>query len=107
MSSCLNYLVLIDYNRLVLAALLMNRCLYTCWYGLAMQSKNTEDESLVNSMWSKVYVTVGCPSVCLSHRSTAAMAAGRFAAECPAGRRYKSIAAGVVLQAPVLSSRCG
>ena len=76
-SSCLNYLVLIDYNRLVLAALLMNRCLYTCWYGLARQSKNTEDESLVNSMWSKVYVTVGCPSVCLSVPSINSSNGGR------------------------------
>ena len=35
-------------------------------------------------MCSRVYVAVGCPSVCLSHRSTAATAAGGFAAEQPA-----------------------
>jgi len=29
---------------------------------------------------------VGCPSVCVSHRLTAA---GEFAAGCPAGRRYQ------------------
>ena len=28
-------------------------------------------------------------SVCQSHRSTAATAAGKFAAECPAGRKYR------------------
>ena len=33
------------------------------------------------------------PSVCLSHLSTAATAAGGFAAERPAGRRYRSTAA--------------
>jgi len=37
-----------------------------------------------------VYVTVGRPSVCLSCRSTAATAAGWYAAECFAGRRYRS-----------------
>ena len=37
--------------------------------------------------WSSVR-----PSVCLSHPSVAAAACGRFAAECPAGRRYRSIA---------------
>jgi len=44
-----------------------------------------------------------CPSVhpyvCLSHRSTAAAACNRFAAERLAGRRYRSIAAGA-LRAP-------
>ena len=45
-------------------------------------------------MRSRVYVTVGCTSVCLSHLSTAAAAVGGFAAEHPAGRRYRSIAAG-------------
>ena len=39
-----------------------------------------------------VYVTVRCPSVCLSH-SPAAAACCRFAAVGPAGRRYQSIAA--------------
>jgi len=42
------------------------------------------------------------PSLCLSRRSTAATAAGEFAAERPAGRQYKSIAAGA-LQAPCCS----
>ena len=50
----------------------------------------------LQSMRSRVYETVECPSVrpsvCLSHRSTAA-ACGGFAAERPAaGRRYRSIA---------------
>ena len=35
-----------------------------------------------------------CPSVCLSHRSTAAGVAGGLAAERPVGRRYRSIAMG-------------
>ena len=34
----------------------------------------------------------GGPSVCLSHRSTVAAACSGFAAERPAGRRYRSIA---------------
>jgi len=43
---------------------------------------------------------------------TAATAAGGFAAECPAGRRYRLIAmgmlvAGVVVQARAVSSKCG
>ena len=42
---------------------------------------------------SRVYVTIERPSVCLSHRSTAATAAGRFAAERRASRRYRSTAA--------------
>jgi len=44
------------------------------------------------------------PSVCLSHPLTAATAAGGFAAERPAGRRYQSSSAGAVLQALVLST---
>ena len=47
-----------------------------------------------HSMRSRVYVSVGCPSACLSHRSTAAAAAGGFAAEHCAGTRYRSIVAG-------------
>jgi len=43
-------------------------------------------------MRSSVYETVERPSVCLSHRSTAAAACGGFAAERPAGRRYRPIA---------------
>ena len=35
-----------------------------------------------------------CPSLCLSHRSTAAATGGGLAAERPAGRTYRSIAAG-------------
>ena len=44
-----------------------------------------------HSMQSTVYVMVGCLSICLSHRLTAATAAGGFAAEHPAGRRYRWI----------------
>jgi len=51
-----------------------------------------------HSMRSRLYVTVRRPSVrpsvCLSHRSTAAAACGEFAAERPAGRTYRSTAAG-------------
>jgi len=42
-------------------------------------------------MLSRVFVTVGCPSVrpsvCLSHRSTAATEAGGFVVQRPAGRK--------------------
>ena len=48
----------------------------------------------LRSVLNKVYVMVGCPSVRLSHRSTAAAAARGFAAERPADRRYQSIAVG-------------
>ena len=44
-------------------------------------------------------MTVGCPSVCLSHRSTAATA--------PCEKRYQSTTAGTVLRAPEMSSKCG
>ena len=56
--------------------------------------------TLVHSMRCRVYVTVGCPSVCLSHRSTAATAVGGFAAERTVDRRYRPTAAGDVLRAP-------
>ena len=46
-----------------------------------------------HSMRNGVYVTVGCPSVCVSRWLTAVTAASGFAAERPAGRRYRSIAA--------------
>jgi len=46
------------------------------------------------------------PSVCLSHRSTAATAAGGFAAERPVGRTYRSTAAGAVMQRPVRVASC-
>ena len=45
-----------------------------------------------HSMWSRVYVTVRCLSVCLSH-SPAAATCGEFAAVGPAWKRYRSIAA--------------
>jgi len=63
------------------------------------------------SMRSRVYLTVGRPSVRpsvrLSHRSTAATAAGGFAAVRRAGVRYRSTAEGAMLQVPALSSKCG
>ena len=44
-------------------------------------------------MRSRVYVTLGCPSVllsvCLSRQSTAAAACGWFTAECPSGAAYQ------------------
>ena len=64
-----------------------------------------------HSMWSRV--CAGCssirPSVCLTHRSKAATAAGGFAAERPAcsrpvGRRYRLIAASA-LRAPCCRRR--
>jgi len=42
-------------------------------------------------MRSRDYVTVGCPCVCLSHHSTAAVAGGGFAAGRRAGGTYRSI----------------
>jgi len=48
------------------------------------------------SMRSRICVTVGCPSVRPSRRSTAATAAGGFAAERPAIRRYRLLAAGAM-----------
>ena len=45
----------------------------------------------------QAYVTVRCPSVCLSHSPVVASCGG-FAAVGPAGRRYRSIAARPALQ---------
>jgi len=45
--------------------------------------QKSDDIFIVNSMLSRVYVTVGCPSVCLTHRSTEAAACNWFAAERP------------------------
>ena len=50
------------------------------------------------------------PSVRLSHRFTAAAACGGFSAERPAGRRYRSTAAGAQQQRrrnTAFSSKCG
>ena len=52
------------------------------------------------------------PYACISRRSTAAAACGGFAAECRAGRTYRSTAAGVGAQqqrrrSTALSSTCG
>ena len=44
------------------------------------------------------------PSVRLSHRSAAATAADGFAAERQSGRRYRSMAAGALQQAPCSTS---
>ena len=46
-------------------------------------------------------------SVCVSRLSTAATVAGGFAAERPAGGRYRSPTAFAVQQVPALSSTCG
>jgi len=54
-----------------------------------------------------VGLTVRRAFVGLFDQSTAATAAGGFAAACPAGRRCRLIAAGVMPQAPALSSKCG
>jgi len=51
-------------------------------------------------MHRRVYLTVGC----LSHRSTAAVVAGGFAAEHPSGRRYRSTAASAVYQLQLSSN---
>ena len=58
--------------------------------------------TLPRSAQSRVYVTAGCLSVCMSHQWTAAAAVSRFAAELPVGRRYPMIAADTVLHAPAL-----
>jgi len=58
-----------------------------------------------------LHVTVGCPSVRpsvrLSHRSTAAMADGGFAAERRRLQRISLDSCGAALHAPVLGSECG
>jgi len=63
-----------------------------------------------HSMWSRVGVTAEHPSVSLSHRSTAAASHGRFAVECPEGRRYQSLAGASAYQwwhaIMALSSKC-
>jgi len=66
-------------------------------------------------MRNRVYATVGCPSVRLSHHSTAtATCGGGFAAERRAGWRYRSTAASALQQrrhstgrSTALSSKCG
>ena len=62
-------------------------------------------------MRSRVYVTVRRPSVCLSHRLTAAAVCCGFAAERSAGRTYRSTAVGAGVQqqqrrSTALSSKC-
>jgi len=44
-------------------------------------------------MQSKVYATIACPSICLSHLLTDAAACDGFAAGRPARRRYRSTVA--------------
>ena len=51
------------------------------------------DRHCLQSMRSRFYVTLGCPSVGTSHQSTSAAAWGRFAAERRASRSYRSTAA--------------
>ena len=99
------------------------------WYHIAVRrAKNQATETCtrtgfwhcLHSMQTRVYVTVECPPVCPSHRYTAAVVAGRFAAECPASRTYRSTAAGAAYQlhccrraqqqwrrSSALSSKCG
>jgi len=55
-------------------------------------------------MQSKVNVTVVCPSVCLSGRSTAAAVCGWFAAE---RGRLQQISIDIWYAARALSSKCG
>jgi len=62
-------------------------------------------------MQSRVYVMVRCLSVYVSHRSTAATVAGRFAAEYSFGWEEISIdsnrhTAGAMQQALALSMKC-
>ena len=59
---------------------------------------------IVHTARSRVYVTVGCPSIRLSVPSIDPSSGG-FAA-C-AGRRYRSIAAGAERRSTALSSKCG
>ena len=65
-------------------------------------------------MRSRVYKTVRCPSVRLSHKSNAATACGGFAAERRTRKRYRSTAPGARQQqrrspgrSTALSSKCG
>ena len=68
--------------------------------GKVLQPDTGSSARILGGLYGGSYVglTVGCSStrlsVCLSRRSTAATAAGGFAAEHPEGRRYRSIAAG-------------
>jgi len=66
------------------------------------------DDSTINIVMAIIIIVIyaeqglrnGRASVCLSRRLTATAAAGEFAAERPAGRIYRSIAAGA------LQARC-
>ena len=40
-----------------------------------------DDEMMMHTVRSRIYVTVECPSVCLSRRTTAVAAGGCFAAK--------------------------
>ena len=68
--------------------------------GKVLQPDTGSSTRILGGLYGGSYVglTVGCSStrlsVCLSRRSTAATAAGGFAAEHPEGRIYRSIAAG-------------
>ena len=58
-------------------------------------------------MGTRVYKTVQRPSVCLSHRSTAAAACVGFAAERPSPCRQEISIDSAVQQAPMLNSKFG
>ena len=60
---------------------------------MPFQLANQQCQQLRESMQSRVCVTVGRPSVRLSHHSPAALRCGGFAAVRPAGTRCRSIAA--------------
>ena len=58
------------------------------------------------SMQSRICVTVGCPSVCPIDRQQQRQPAGLLLS-IGVCSRYWSLAVGAMLQAPVLSSKCG
>jgi len=72
---------------------------YICGDKLMMLAAQYAEQGLCNGPFHL--------SVCLSRRSTAAMAAGGFAAECSAGTKYRSTGVDTMLQVPALSSICG
>ena len=81
--------------------------IYTCFCSVTLYAALTEAARIIRAAGFTNGRASVCPSVRLSRQSTAATAAGGFAAERRAGRRYRSVAAGAVLQAPALSSKCG
>jgi len=86
------------------------RCTHQCWVAdtdarTTVRTRHLSHHQLLHhschlhSTPSRVCASVTCPSVGLFHRLTAAAASGWFAAECPACKRCRSTATGM-LRAP-------